>query len=1136
MHRSVHVMRSRLVFALLSTLCSVLLPVCATAEGTVEIVPQVTSISSVSTVALSPDGTLAVSGDFQGAVTLWSVASRRILRQFGGHAGSVNSVAFSPDGNGVLTAGGDGLIKLWQARSGRLIRTFSGHKGYVNAIAYAPDGSRIASAGADGQVMIWSLASGTPIARASDGTDVVKSVAFSPDGRRVVSGGVGGKLLLWDSSSGALVGRLAEGLGSIKSVTFSLDGKHALSGTDDGKIRLWEVATGALVRSFSGHTSWVNAVAYSPDGRRIASAGRDGSIKLWDVATGKALMAIAQKEHWIVETVAFSRDGKGILANGNLAPMQAFDVATGSLIAEFKARTGAHRAKLAVAPDALRLMTAGSSTFTWDLEAGRVAIDWGRYGATAAAFSVDGRTLYTSNNTSLRTWDAASGQPIMEFKPPSLGTDAHAYSTDGLRFMAGGPDNVVQLWNSRNGELIRTFKGHTEQVQSIAVTADGTRLVSGADDGTVAVWNAATGERLLSLEGGRRAGAIEAIEQTTGHVVETFRMPAFGVSAVAVSRDGSRVVSGAVTGVVKLWDGHTGKLIREVQGPIGAVSCIAFTPDEAAILACGNDRMMRLLDADLGSTVKSFSGHMASVEGAAFSPDGKRLFSTGSDGTVRIWDVATGGLLVTMLTDGEVTRLGDPTWVLLTSEGFFNASSAQALPLLDIVRGFDAYNLGQMWQSLYAPDLVREKLAGDPNREVSNAAAVLNLDKVIDSGKAPAVSVAASPPDTKGLTTVKATITEQERDGIGRVEWRVDGLTVGVANPAPGSGGTLNMDKTIALLPGESTIEVVAYNGRNLMASRPARTKVTWTWAGGDVDFPRLHVLAIGIDKYVDRGGIAPGETEAKLFPPLQLAVHDANAIAREFMKAGRFRSRYHDVRVRTVLDEEATAAGLDAIVNEMTPDIKPGDTFVFYAATHGYSHRGRFYLIPQDHQGGPAPEALAAHAIDQLKIQDWITNRIKARKVLILLDSCESGALTAGHHRSRFDSSVTDAAIGRLHEATGRPVLTAAGLGQSALELTELGHGVFTSALIDAIYSGDTNGDDAISLSEIVKHVQKLVPRLIKDPEARADVLRRGPVGGVQSPRFGGRGEDFVLFSRLEKSPFEDGKDRSGSTSPGGR
>src|SRR5262249_53175789 len=51
-------------------------------------------------------------------------------------------------------------------------------------------------------------------------------------------------------------------------------------------------------------------------------------------------------------------------------------------------------------------------------------------------------------------------------------------------------------------------------------------------------------------------------------------------------------------------------------------------------------------------------------------------------------------------------------------------------------------------------------------------------------------------------------------------------------------------------------------------------------------------------------------------------------------------------VRVRTVLDREATVGGLDAAVDEMATDIHPRDTFVFFAAGHGYSHQGRFLSL----------------------------------------------------------------------------------------------------------------------------------------------------------------------------------------------
>jgi hypothetical protein len=83
-----------------------------------------------------------------------------------------------------------------------------------------------------------------------------------------------------------------------------------------------------------------------------------------------------------------------------------------------------------------------------------------------------------------------------------------------------------------------------------------------------------------------------------------------------------------------------------------------------------------------------------------------------------------------------------------------------------------------------------------------------------------------------------------------------------------------------------------------------------------------------------------------------------------------------------------------DTAINEMAAAIDPRDTFVFFAAAHGYSYQGRFYLIPQDYQGGTSPEALTKLAIDQTRLQDWFANRIRAKKALILLDTCESGAL----------------------------------------------------------------------------------------------------------------------------------------------
>ena len=178
-------------------------------------------------------------------------------------------------------------------------------------------------------------------------------------------------------------------------------------------------------------------------------------------------------------------------------------------------------------------------------------------------------------------------------------------------------------------------------------------------------------------------------------------------------------------------------------------------------------------------------------------------------------------------------------------------------------------------------------------------------------------------------------------------------------------------------------------------------------------------------------------------------------------------------------------------------------------------SEAGRFYLIPQDYQG--AQGALAEKAVGQARLQDWIANRIKAKRALILLDTCESGAVVGGHTRSRTDVPDSEAAIGRLHEATGRSVLTAAAEGKPAFEGFE-GHGVFTWTLLDALKNGDRNANGTIELSELVAHVQDQVPSISAklDGRGRAAIAARGSVDDRQSARFGSRGEDFSIVRRL--------------------
>lgn len=84
-------------------------------------------------------------------------------------------------------------------------------------------------------------------------------------------------------------------------------------------------------------------------------------------------------------------------------------------------------------------------------------------------------------------------------------------------------------------------------------------------------------------------------------------------------------------------------------------------------------------------------------------------------------DLVSGALLATFLsaTDGE--------WIILTPEGFFSASPKGA-ELLRIVRGLEVFAIDRFRDVLQRPDLVAEKITGDPGGTVRTAAAKLDLE------------------------------------------------------------------------------------------------------------------------------------------------------------------------------------------------------------------------------------------------------------------------------------------------------------------------------------------------------------------------------------------------------------------------
>jgi WD40 repeat protein len=258
--------------------------------------------SSVSTLAVLPDGTRVLSGSDDKTIRLWDLQSGTDLRRFvktkDPYHFQITAVAALPVCGQALFAAKDATssdIQLLDLEAGRVLPRFElpFGGGWAKALAVLPARGQALSAGSDGRVRLWDLESGSEVRCFEGHDDQVDAVAALPDGTRALSGSQDNTMRLWDLESGTEIHRFEGHSGSVRAVAALPERGQALSGGDDCTVRLWDIASGTEVQRFAGHPvgdfGGVSAVATLAHRREALSAGLDGTLRLWDLESGAEL-------------------------------------------------------------------------------------------------------------------------------------------------------------------------------------------------------------------------------------------------------------------------------------------------------------------------------------------------------------------------------------------------------------------------------------------------------------------------------------------------------------------------------------------------------------------------------------------------------------------------------------------------------------------------------------------------------------------------------------------------------------------------------------------------------------------------------------------------------------------------------
>lgn len=361
-------------------------------------------------------------------------------------------------------------------------------------------------------------------------------------------------------ASATLLHTLKAHTDELSRLSFSPNGK-TLAACDDSTITLWDLTTGSLLSKTEEAEGMVFEIAFSPDSTLIAAAFDDdeGHARIWNARTGELQQMFSVEDERML-SVAFSPDSK-LLATGSEV-LSVWDVETGERLHTLL-DPGAHPLSITAAVERHEYV---SEIFT-------------------VAFSHDGKTLISScpDTSTICVWDTESWTLEHTVRGSSI-----SFSPDGkLAVVPSNQCTTIQIYDASTWQPHSTLETKVRQVSPEGFSPD---------------------SKIIATISGRD---IELWDVDDGRVIKTFRDPASKASALAISPDGSVLITGVRKCGFRVWGVESGDSLLVLEHEDGVRD--PWSPNG---IRCG-----------------------ASAFKVLFADRGAKVAIAFPDGSVRIWDV-----------------------------------------------------------------------------------------------------------------------------------------------------------------------------------------------------------------------------------------------------------------------------------------------------------------------------------------------------------------------------------------------------------------------------------------------------------------------------------------------------------------
>ena len=880
---------------------------------------------------------------------------------------------------------------------------------------------------------------------------------IAEDENIVVTGGsLNGTIKIWQKKSNKLLRTIEAHTNSVNALV--IDGDTIISGGGDNLVKIWDIKSGRLIRTLRGHKCYISALDVYKDIIVSGSASQqmgcsEGNIKVWNKTNGGLIKTLdgSMEEYEDISILDILIDDNYIVSvaenmdedekwykiwlrnSGELRYQKGF---TDDFRLDFPSNFSTDIKNKYYKKQEFIKNHMEDKSYISSLDSVYKDLSVARHKDIVVS---------TNMNNNIEVWSIDKASLIRE-----IDTNIHSgVHEDGIgpiglndQFIIAVYDKDIKIWSLKTGSYVGAIPTNISSADAIQIVGDTISISSQGDN-------------------------IELYSLSKKQLIKTINTEDVGYIRSNHIQSESKIIAIADEDII-IYSKRTGEIEKKIKFPFG------YSDDPASLntinLQMDNDRLVateltrtslntknikkivkvRLIDIDTSKVVEEYDNYNI-IDRPILE-----------NGTIKIFKSDNKGDFIRFLfVNGE--------WVVITPEGYFNASKHGAKYLNILTAPMSVTSVDAYYETFYRPDIVKSALSGE---KVDTGLIISNIMP------APSVRIINTP---LRVSTDEVKITLAITDvggGIGNIRLYLNGVAVKTDTRAivrKQSNKSIQQSYTIKLPRGKSIIKVLVFNKANTMQSDDISQTIVAEYKS--THKPELHALIIGIDTFKN--------------PKLQLkyAASDANLFA-ETIKT-QTKEIFSQIVVHILDTKENTSKKMITQKLKELQGLNPDDFFVFYVASHGTVDDGEYFLITSN-VGSTSTRKLKADAIMQVDLKRLIAN-IPTMKKLIVLDTCNAGAMgNALLTRGMSD----DTAMKILSRAVGSTILSAATSQQQALEGYHQ-HGLFTYVLAEGLKGkADSNNDGYVKTIELANYIDDKVPELAERLFNRAQYPVVSPTG----------------------------------------